>query len=99
MSSSQARTTTNSVTTPNIKELHKNLMQELHRFIKKRKSYNIRRRFNRAGLRKIGKMKNLTINDLKRAKQLNKLSRDNLVRLAKLRKIMNYNNFSKEDEV
>ena len=50
MSSSQARNTTNSVTTPNIKELHKNLMQELHIFIKKRESYNIRKRFNRAGL-------------------------------------------------
>ena len=97
MSSTQRTTNQNEVTTSNINELHKNLMQELHRFNKKRESYNFRRKFNRAGLRKIVKMKNLTIHDFKKARQLDHLSQDNLVRLAKLRRIKNYDNLSKED--
>lgn len=36
MSPNQEMTNQNNVTTSNIKELHKNVMQELYRFIKKR---------------------------------------------------------------
>ena len=60
-------------------------------------SYNIRRRFNRLGLKNIGKRKNITKNDLNKAVLLHNKSLSDLRKLAKLRRIKNIDNLSKED--
>ena len=60
-------------------------------------SYNIRRRFNRLGLKNIGKSKNITKNDLNKAILLHNKSLSDLRKLAKLRRIKNIDNLSKED--
>ena len=74
--------------------LCKKLIKELKKLIymqnEKHKSYNICRRVNRLGLKEIGKKQNLSYNDVKKIKQLNQLSLDNLKKIAKLRGIKVY---------
>ena len=60
-------------------------------------SYNIHRRYNRLGLKNIGKRHNITKNDLNNAIQLHNKSLSDLQKLAKLRRIKNSDNLSKED--
>ena len=84
-----------------IKEPHKmstkNLLDTHNRYEKKRDSYNIGRRFNRLGLKNIGKRQNITKSDLNNAIQLHNKSLRDLQKLAKLRRIKNSDNLSKED--
>ena len=55
----------------------KKLLDTHNRYEKKRDSYNIGRRFNRLGLKNIGKRQNITKSDLNNAIQLhNKSLRD-----------------------
>ena len=60
-------------------------------------SYNIRRKFNRLGLKNIGKRQNITKNDLNKAILLHNKSLSDLRKLAKLCRIKNIDNLSKED--
>ena len=60
-------------------------------------SYNIRKRFNRLGLKNIGKRQNITKNDLNKPMLLQNKSLSDLQKLAKLRRIKNIDNLSKED--
>ena len=60
-------------------------------------SYNIRKRFNRLGLKNIGKRQNITKNDLNKPMLLHNKSLSDLQKLAKLRRIKNIDNLSKED--
>ena len=49
------------------------------------------------GLKKIGKMRNLSQNKLKQITKMQNLSENELERIAKMRRIKNYKNMSKED--
>ena len=84
-----------------IKELRKEIIKELKELIyrqtERRKSYNIRRRVNRLCLKKIGKRKSLSNEDVEAVKQLNELTKYDLKTIAKLREIKNYNNLTRED--
>ena len=60
-------------------------------------SYNIHRRYNRLGLKNIGKRHNITKSDLNNAIQLHNKSLSDLQKFAKLRRIKNSDNLSKED--
>ena len=84
-----------------IKELRKEIIKELKELIyrqtERRKSYNIRRRVNRLCLKKIGKRKSLSNEDVEVVKQLNELTKYDLKTIAKLREIKNYNNLTRED--
>ena len=60
-------------------------------------SYTIRRKLNRLGLKNIGKRQNITKNDLNKAILLHNKSLSDLQKLAKLRRIKNIDNLSKED--
>ena len=84
-----------------IKELRNEIIKELkeliYRQIEKRKSYNTRRRVNRLCLKKIGKRKNLSNEDVEEVKWLNELTTYDLKTIAKLREIKDYNNLKRED--
>ena len=54
----------------------------MYRQIEKRRSYNIRRRVNRLGLKKINKRKNLSNKDVEEIKRLNELTKDDLKTIA-----------------
>ena len=77
--------------------LHKELLDLFDRCKKKHASYSIRRKFNRSGVKKIGKRQNLTKNDLAKATELNNKLLDDLKKIPKLRRIKNYNSLTKED--
>ena len=79
------------------KKIIKELKDLVYRQTEKHKSYNTGRRVNRLGLKKIGKRQNLTNKDIKKVKQLNKLTTHGLKTIAKLREIKNYNNLTRED--
>ena len=79
------------------KKIIKELKDLVYRQVDKHKSYNTLRRVNRLGLKKIGKRQNLTNKDIKKVKQLNKLTTHGLKTIAKLREIKNYNNLTRED--
>ena len=59
--------------------------------------YNIRRRFNPLRLKNIGKRQNITKSDLNKAIQLHNESLSDLQKRAKLGRIKNSDNLSKED--
>lgn len=84
-----------------IKELRNEIIKELKELIyrqtEKRKSYNTRRRVNRLCLKKIGKRKNLSNEDVEEVKWLNELTTYDLKTIAKLREIKDYNNLKRED--
>ena len=69
----------------------------MYRQIEKCRSYNIRRRVNRLGLKKINKRKNLSNKDVEEIKRLNELTKDDLKTIAKLREIRNHNDLTRED--
>ena len=73
------------------------LFNALNSYEKKRVSYNICRRLNRLGSKKIGKRQNLTKSDLREATRLNNKSLSDLQKLARLRRIANYMDLTKED--
>ena len=77
--------------------LHKELLDLFDRCKKIHASYSIRRKFNRSGVKKIGKRQNLTKNDLAKAIALNNKLLDDLKKIRKLRRIKNYNSLTKED--
>lgn len=84
-----------------IKELRNEIIKELKELIyrqtEKRKSYNTRRRVNRLCLKKIGKRKNRSNEDVEEVKWLNELTIYDLKTIAKLREIKDYNNLKRED--
>ena len=84
-----------------IKELRNEIIKELKELIyrqtEKRKSYNTRRRVNRLCLKKIGKRKNLSNEDVEEVKWLNELTTYDLKTIAKLREIKDYNNLKRGD--
>ena len=63
--------------------LHKELLDLFDRHKKKHASHNIRRKFNRLGLKKIGKRQNLTKRYLCEATKLNDKSLDDLRKIAR----------------
>ena len=73
------------------------LFNALNSYEKKRVSYNICRRLNRLGSKKIGKRQNLTKSDLREATRLNNKSLSDLQKLARLQRIANYMDLTKED--
>lgn len=65
--------------------------------LSKCKSYNICIKFRKSGLNKYVKKQNLTESGLRNAIKLQKKSLDDLRKIAKLRRIKNYENLSRED--
>ena len=66
------------------------LLNRLIRYDSKRKVYSIRRKLQRLGLEKTAKMQNISINELNKAKKLQKKSIDKLKAVARLRRINNF---------
>ena len=66
------------------------LLNRLIRYDSKRKVYSIRRKLQRLGLEKIVKIQNISINELNKAKKLQKKSIDKLKAVARLRRINNF---------
>ena len=81
-----------------IREPHKisarELLNTLYRHDIKRKSYNIRIKLC---LNKLVKKQNITKNDLRKATELHNKLVDDLKKIARLRRIKNHGNLSKED--
>ena len=73
------------------------LLNRLIRYDSKRKVYSIRRKLQRLGLEKIVKIQNISINELNKAKKLQKKSIDKLKAVARLRRINNFKKWTKED--
>ena len=71
------------------------LLNALYRYDIKRKSYSIRRKFRRLSLSKFIK-KNVSESDLRKARKLQNVL-DDLEKIAKLRRIKNYDDLLKED--
>ena len=71
------------------------LLNALYRYDIKRKSYSIRRKFRRLSLSKFIK-KNVSESDLRKARKLQNVL-DDLKKIAKLRRIKNYDDLLKED--
>ena len=80
--------------------LRKKVVQELKDLIykqsEKHKSYNIRRKFSRLGLKTIGKRQNLSNKDVNKVKQLNELTTHGLKTIGKVREIKNYSSMTRE---
>ena len=72
------------------------LLNALYRYDIKRKSYSIRRKFRRLSLSKFIKKQNVSESDLRKARKLQNIL-DDLKKIAKLRRIKNYDDLSKED--
>ena len=81
------------------KEPHKmstiDLINAFYRNDTKRKSCNICRKFRRLKVKNFTKKQNVSENDLRKAKKLNKLSIDDLKKIAILRRIRNYDGLSR----
>ena len=75
----------------------KDLLKALHKYDIKRKSYQIRRKFRRLGLSKFVKKQNVSESHLHKATKLHNKLLDDLKKIAKLRRIKNYDILSKED--
>ena len=73
------------------------LLDALSRYDSKRKINSNRRKILKMGLEKIGKIQNISKNGLSRAEKLQNKSIDELQGIAKLRRIKNYDNLTKED--
>lgn len=80
-----------------IKEPHKMSTSDLINALSKCKSYNICRKFKKSGLNKYVKKQNLTESGLRNAIKLQKKSLDDPRKMAKLRRIKDYENLSRED--
>ena len=84
-----------------IRETHKisarELLNTLYRHDIKRKSYNVCRKFRKLGLNKFVKKQNITKNDLHKARKLHNKLLDDLKKIARLRRIKNLGDLSKED--
>ena len=74
------------------------LLEAMHRYRVKCNSYRLCRKFKRLGLPKyVKKKKHVSENDLREATELNNISLRDLKNIAKLRRIKNYEDLSKED--
>ena len=73
------------------------LLNTLSRYDSKRKVKSNRRKLLNIKLEKIAKIQNISKNDLSRAEKLQNKSIDELQGIAKLRRIKNYDNLTKED--
>ena len=69
----------------------------LGRYDSKRKVYHIRRKLQRLGLKKIAKLQNIFKKDLNKIKKMQGKSIDELKAIARLRRINNLKNLTKED--
>lgn len=78
-----------------IKEPHKMSTSDLINALSKCKSYNICRKFKKSGLNKYVKKQNLTESGLRNAIKLQKKSLDDPRKMAKLRRIKDYENLSR----
>ena len=72
------------------------LLDALSRHDSKRKLNSNRIKILKMGLEKIGKIQNISKNDLSRAEKLQNKSIDELQGIAKLKRIKNYHNLTKE---
>ena len=72
------------------------LLNALYRYDIKRKSYSIRRKFRRLSLSKFIKKQNVSESDLRKARKLQNIL-DDLKKIAKLRRIKNYDDLLKDD--
>ena len=83
-----------------IKNLHRltneKLASILYRYNQKVESFKIRKRFNRKDLKRIGKKQNLTKSNYMKAAKLNRLLREDLQKIANIRKIKNAAHMDKE---
>ena len=68
----------------------------LYRYNQKAESFKIGKRFNQQDLKRIGRKQNLTENNYMKATKLNKFPRDNLQKIAEMRKIKNAARMDKE---
>ena len=75
----------------------KELLNTLSRYDSKRKVKSNRRKLLKMKLEKIAKIQNISKNDLSRAEKLQNKSIDELRGIARLRRIKNYVNLTKED--
>ena len=73
-----------------------NLLDALSRHDSKRKLNSNRIKILKMGLEEIGKIQNISKNDLSRAEKLQNKSIDELQGIAKLKRIKNYHNLTKE---
>ena len=73
------------------------LLDTLSRYDSKRKVLINRKRLNKINLEKIGKKQNISKNELRKAKNLQNKSIDDLKKIAILKKIKNYDKLSRED--
>ena len=73
------------------------LINTLSRYYSKRKVYSIRRKLQRLGLEKIAKLQNISKRDLNEVKKMQEKSIDELKVIARLRRINNFKNLTKED--
>ena len=74
------------------------LLEAMHRYRVKCNSYRLCRKFKRLGLPKyVKKKKHVSENDLREVTELNNISLRDLKNIAKLRRIKNYEDLSKED--
>ena len=69
----------------------------LGRYDSKRKVYRIHRKLQRLGLKKIAKLQNIFKKDLNKIKKMQEKSIDELKAIARLRRINNFKNLTKED--
>ena len=69
----------------------------LGRYDSKRKVYRIRRKLQRLGLKEIAKLQNIFKKDLNKIKKMQEKSIDELKAIARLRRINNFKNLTKED--
>ena len=72
------------------------LLDTIYKYQIKRNSYRLRRKFKRLDLNKYVKKQNVTKNDLNEATRLNNKLLDDLQKVAKLRRIKNIDDMSKE---
>ena len=73
------------------------LINTLSRYYSKRKVYSIRRKLQRLGLEKIAKLQNISKKDLNEVKKMQEKSIGELKVIARLRRINNFKNLTKED--
>ena len=73
------------------------LLNALSRYYSKRKSYAIRRKLRKVGLNECVRKQNISENDLRKAEKLQNKPLDDFKKIAKLRRIKNYDNLSKEE--
>ena len=73
------------------------VLKNLSRYDSKRKVKSNRRKLLKMKLEKIAKIQNISKNDLSRAEKLQNKSIDELRGIARLRRLKNYDNLTKED--